>query len=526
MGYNESQLSLLINSGNKIIEVVSYEWQRVHGMVNEVAEDMHTTWQIWSLFKGVQCWDSDERVYKQINDANFTDPIRVLEYFDDYKGNLILILEDFHPFLEEHNYQVIRKLREVIRNSTGKTIILSQPHVLIPKDLSKDIALYEVALPDNKTLDIILRKIARNYPKLKIDRTDKILSAALGLTVMEAEIAFTKAIIENQQLTEKEIPIIIQEKENLIRKNGLLEYYTPSQSLDAIGGNENLKEWVKIRAKAFDVKATEYGIPTPKGLLLLGVPGCGKSLTAKVLAKTWNFPLLKFDLGKVFGGIVGESEKNIREALAVSEALAPCVLWIDEIEKGLSGVKSSTHTDGGTTARVFGTILTWMQEKKKPVFVVATANDISLLPPELLRKGRFDEIFFVDLPTLSERKNIFKIHIENKRRNPKNFDVDGFAKLAKGFTGAEIEEVVNEALFLAYNENREPVNQDYIKSIQSIYPLSKTMSETISSLRNWAKVRARLSSKEDSEQIISDVAIPKLKQETFNPFMDEVGEPK
>ena len=232
----------------------------------------------------------------------------------------------------------------------------------------------------------------------------------------------------------------------------------------------------------------------PKGLLLVGVQGCGKSLTAKAVASQWKLPLLRFDLGKVFSGLVGSSEENIRKAIKLAESIAPCILWIDEIEKGLSGFASSNFSDAGTAARVFGTFITWLQEKTKPVFVIATANDISQLPPELLRKGRFDEIFFVDLPGSEERKEIFRIHLEKRYRSPKHFDLDLLPNYSEGFSGAEIEQVIISALYDAFEHGRPLTTHDLVKSLQETVPLSRTMAEHISALREWSKTRARSAS--------------------------------
>ena len=259
-----------------------------------------------------------------------------------------------------------------------------------------------------------------------------------------------------------------------------------------------------------------------KGIMLLGVPGCGKSLTAKAVAKAWNYPLLRFDIGKVFGGIVGESENNVRRALDIAKAIAPCVLWIDEIEKGLSGVQSSGQTDGGTTSRVFGTLLTWMQEKTEPVFVIATANNIKELPPELMRKGRFDEVFFVDLPSSEERKKIFEIHIKNRKRSTELFDFDALALATKGFSGSEIEECVKEGLQTAYSEGKDLTNEHIIKAASETVPLSITMGEGLRKLREWAKFRARMASSGVAEEVDVEKSksIPKLRSEINNPFID------
>ena len=514
----EDQIELLVNSGNKVIQIVSYEWKRVYGAINKASQNLNKDWYSWSDIKGLKKYDYKKQSFTLI-DSEMVDPIEVLQYIDNQENDSVYVLEDFHPYLLERNNRVIRYLREIARVKDEKTIILAQPIKRIPDELSKEMALIEIELPKIETIATLVDSIIDEYDTLYHDITDKLLSSALGLTVMEAESAFRKAIITNNKLTESEIPLIISEKENIIKKNGLLEYYHPKEELNSIGGLDNLKKWVSERGNAFGKVAKDYGLNTPKGVLLLGIPGCGKSLTAKVIAKTWNFPLLRFDLGKVFGGIVGESERNIREALDVAKALSPCVLWIDEIEKGLSGVQSSGQTDGGTSSRVFGTFLTWMQEKEEPVFVVATANDISLLPPELLRKGRFDEIFFVDLPTKIERQNIFKIHLTKKNRDYYNFDLDLLSEETRGFTGAEIEGIVNEALYQSFNKNSDLTTEDLIETITKTSPLSKTMAENINSLRKWAKVRARLASDINNEQIETTKELPKLKQEVKEPFI-------
>ncbi|MFD2442608.1 AAA family ATPase [Bacillus sp. CGMCC 1.16607] len=517
--YSKS-IELSIRSGSTIIEVVSYEWQRVHGYVHLISKNLNRDWICWSRVTGLRKWGNNGWDSYQANCANQFDPLDVLEYFSKTDDSIILILEDFHPYMEKSN-DIKSQLREIVRTAKNKTIILSQPVKYVPEELAKEIEVIEIELPRKDTILTILEKVVEEQNISNYVLSEKLIESALGLTVMEAERAFTKAAIKNGALTENEIPMIIMEKENIIKKSGQLEYFHPEESLSLsnIGGLDNLKDWIEKRGNAYSKSAREYGLNLPKGVLLLGVPGTGKSLTAKAIAKSWNFPLLRFDLGKVFGGIVGESERNIREALDVAKAISPCVLWIDEIEKGFSGIQSSGSTDGGTTSRVFGTFLTWMQEKKEPVFVIATANDISLLPPELLRKGRFDEIFFVDLPTKEERKNIFEIHIKNKKRNPYHFDLEELAQKSIGFSGAEIEEVINEALFNAFNNGEEIKTEDVLLSIAKICPLSKTMSETISSLRKWAEARARLASSSTYVENLEDKEVPRLKQEIRNPFI-------
>jgi SpoVK/Ycf46/Vps4 family AAA+-type ATPase len=340
---------------------------------------------------------------------------------------------------------------------------------------------------------------------------------------MEAEKAFSLACIESGKLTAAEVPLVIKEKENVIKKSGFLEYYHPKESMGDVGGLENLKDWLKKRGRGFNDDAVKYGLTNPKGILLLGVPGTGKSLVAKAIGNLWNFPLLRLDMGKIFGGIVGQSEGNIRGALSIAEAIAPSILWIDEIEKATSGMRSSGSTDGGTTSRVLGTFLTWMQERTKPVFVVATANNMSELPPELLRKGRVDEIFFVDLPAQTERQEIISIHLRRKNRDPSRFNIAKLAQDCAGFSGAELEEVVKEALFSAFDDGgREITDADIGDAVRKTYPLSRTMREVIDNMRKWAKSRAVSASREKPEILPSEnnADVPILKQEGYsNPFV-------
>jgi len=524
----EKEIATLIKAGSKVIEIASYEWERVHGFVDYVADELNRDWYIWSSVFGIKKWV--ENRFIEVS-PDLTTINQALDFFINAEQNLILVMEDFHPYSELGNPINIRHIREMMRkyNYTNpqyqKNLILSSPMKFIPEELNKELPVIEVELPSIEELEIIVKSVIHELSDVCAyhDITTKLLESALGLTIMEARLAFSKAIILNRRLTEVEIPMIIDEKEQIIKKSGLLEYYHPKENLSSIGGLENLKDWIKKRGNAYSEKAKNFGLNIPKGLLLLGVPGCGKSLTAKAIAKEWQYPLLRFDLGKVYGGIVGESERNIRYALDVAKTISPCVLWIDEIEKGISGSQSSGQTDGGTSARVFGTFLTWMQEKTEPVFVVATANDISQLPHELLRKGRFDEIFFVDLPGSKEREKIFEIHLANKHRNHKDLGIDmkKIVKQSEGFSGAEIEQTINDALFTAFDNDEEDLNEDILsKAIDDIYPLSITMSETIENLRSWAKKRARIASKEEPASIKpTEVDIPVLIQENTNPFI-------
>jgi AAA+ superfamily predicted ATPase len=513
----------LIKANVKIIQIISYETLRIHAMLVKAADVLEKELYIWNRVEGIRKWNQDKRMF-DIEDGDTQTPDAALNFFKD-KENIILLLEDFHPDLTDDKPRTIRTLRNVaLGNSKNKTLILSQPFYQLPKELEKEIHVIEIPYPNFEDIKAIYYKVCKEYKIQNSGEPDSdLIEAALGLTIMEAEKAFSLAYIESGNLSSTEVPLVIREKENVIKKSGYLEYYHPKENMSDVGGLSNLKDWLIKRGRAFDKGAKEFGLTYPRGILLLGIPGTGKSLTAKVIGNEWHFPLLRLDMGKIFGGIVGESEQNIRQALKIAEAIAPSILWIDEIEKGMAGISSSGSTDGGTTARVLGTFLTWMQEKTKPVFVVATANDISQLPPELLRKGRVDEIFFVDLPTQKEREEIFKIHLKKKGRNPDNFNIESFAEKTKGYSGAEIEEIIKEALFQAYDKAREVNNDDIHNAIDKIFPLSRTMHETIEKLRKWAKSRAVPASSEEPEILdkILDKEIPKLKQETYsNPFIN------
>jgi SpoVK/Ycf46/Vps4 family AAA+-type ATPase len=295
-------------------------------------------------------------------------------------------------------------------------------------------------------------------------------------------------------LTDAGVELVLAEKKQIVRRDGSLEFYEAREALDDVGGLDVLKGWLSRRVAAFTEDAREYGLPTPKGILVLGVQGCGKSLLAKAVSRAWGMPLLRLDLGRVFGRYIGESEASIRRAIQTAEAVAPAILWIDELEKGFAGASSESH-DTGVSARVLGTFLTWMQEKRKPVFVFATANQIRNLPPELLRKGRFDELFFVDLPTPPEREEIFAVHLRKRRRDPADFHLAPLVERTEGFTGAEIEQVVTEALYAAYADHRRPLAQsDLEHAATEIIPLAVTMKEALAGMRHWAASRARKAS--------------------------------
>jgi ATP-dependent 26S proteasome regulatory subunit len=513
-----------IKAGAPLIQLISHEALRVHGMINSVAKELNMEWYSWNRIEGLKKWNKAACKF-DLYDDDMLQSSDVLEHYATGKlpEHSILILEDLHPDLTENQPHTIRRLRNIaFAPPPNRHLILFQPFVVLPPELEKDMQVLEVPLPDIQDLESIYRMVVRKFNLPDDEGHEKLLEAALGLTIMEAQIAFAKAAVSDQVLGDEQVSFINQEKKQIIKKSGYLEYFEADSSLKDIGGLNVLKEWLEKRGRGFDKAARDFGLETPRGVLLLGIPGTGKSLTSKAIAATWRFPLLKLDMGKIYGGIVGQSESNIRNALQVAEAMAPCVLWLDEIEKGMAGMESSGSSDGGTTSRVLGTFLTWMQEKSRPVFVVATANRIGQLPPELLRKGRMDEIFFVDLPSTNERKQILGIHLKKKNRNIELFDLDKLAEESAGFSGAELEEVVKEALYQAFHDAQELTTEHIISAIRRTTPLSRTRAEEIIQLRRWAKTRAVFASSDTPPELNiakEGDSAPKLKSEFSNPFI-------
>jgi SpoVK/Ycf46/Vps4 family AAA+-type ATPase len=525
----EEELLNLIRANARVIQIISYETLRIHALLHYSAKELGRELYMWNRIDGIQKYDFAQRGFVP-EDADARAPDRPFDFFKR-KDKLILLLEDFHPNLAEGQHEHIKRLRNVALNHVhDKTMVLSQPFRRLPPELEKEVHVMEIPYPGRGEITTIYKRVCINHGIAKVGEEpvpdDELIDAALGLTIMEAEKAFSLAYIEDHKLTKEQVPLVIREKENVIKKSGHLEYYHAIEKIEDVGGLNNLTNWLKKRGRGFEKEAGDFGLDYPRGIMLLGVPGTGKSLTAKTIANLWHFPLLKLDMGKIFGGIVGESERNIREALNVAEAIAPSILFIDEIEKGLSGSSSSGQTDGGTTARVLGTFLSWMQDKKKPVFVVATANNIDALPPELLRKGRMDEIFFVDLPTEEEREAILAIHLRKKKQDPARFDLTKIAKTGKGFSGAELEEAVKEALFQAYDDNKRPVvDEDILRAIEKTSPLSWTRHDEINDMRAWAQQGRAVAASSQAPETLDEGKGrqgPKLKSEASNnPFITE-----
>ena len=544
-----------------LMQIVSHEWERVYGeIVRSKRESAQKRKYLrWTHADGLMLFDEETELWlrgdaiddEELKEQQQSNPLQLLQWYvggentqnspTGYLCPSILHLEDFHPHLEENHQQrkeIIWWLRQAARmhslrqGAEERTIILGNTSPCFPQELENELPTITLGPPSLKTLRSVFNVVVRDF-KLKggdYQNSDRIIQAALGLTTMEAELAFKQAIASNGKLTENEIPLINAAKKQIIDRNGILEYFEPGEP-EKVCGLEVMESWFRKRRSLFDPNIAEkLGYQSPKGALLLGVPGCGKSLTAKQVSKWWGFPLLRFDIGKAFGSLQGESERNIRSALKVAETVSPCILWIDEIEKSIQGSESSGQTDGGTSARVFGHFLTWMQEKTSPVFVLATANDVSMLPPEMLRKGRFDEIFFVDLPTSSARYSIFKENIikrskNNSSFNVENFDINELAKLTAGFSGAEIYQVVKDAT-LEVIDNDGSVNSDIQQHhltnlISNTVPLSQTMRPRIKEIRNFGKTRCRLAAEEESEELPKEKEMIRLVSERKSKFLEE-----
>jgi len=494
-----TEIETLIRARYPILYVISSEEMRVVETVTAIAAKRTKRVFEWSCSTGVVPAGTSIQSQKHRHAAT-KDPLAALDQVIEQVEPAIFVFKDLHPFLSKGNFAVTRKLKEIalhLKNSF-KTIILVSPVLEIPTELEKEVTVLNFPLPAREDLSELLDQIIesmKQHKQVKIDLDDagreRLLQAALGLTLGEAENVFAKIIVKDERLSGEDMGEVFAQKQQIIRKSGLLEYYDSNETFSNIGGLAVLKDWLGKRAAGFTQEARDFGLPAPKGILLLGVQGCGKTLCAKAVSSQWQLPLLRFDMGRMFGSFVGSSEENMRRAIAVAESVAPAILWVDEIDKALAGAQGSGGSDGGTTARVFGTFLTWLSEKSLPVFVVATANDISHLPAELLRKGRFDEIFFVDLPNADERREVLAIHLAKRGRDPRAFDLSALVEASPEFSGAEIEQAIISALYDAFVERKDLGTEHILAALRETVPLAKTMDEPIGRLRAWADGRAR-----------------------------------
>jgi ATP-dependent 26S proteasome regulatory subunit len=489
-----------------VLYIESYEEARVHAEVLKCAASLRKPRPVWT-------WNASSGLVSPTDgqQANTASPARALDRVLGTHDSGVFIFFDLHAYFgtdqRPADPEVVRKVRDAAaafrQGGSARVLIVVAPLLRIPPELDKVVTLVDFPLPTHDDIKAMLDHMIRQNAdggRIKVSLTDEerenMVQAALGLTMAEAENAFARAMVDDGRLTAEDVRVVLDEKRQTIRKSGLLDYVDQQISLDEVGGLNNLKRWLGKRKGSWLEDAAGFGLPTPKGVLITGVPGCGKSLTAKAMASAWGLPLLRMDIGRVFAGLVGSSEQNMRNAIATAEAISPCILWIDEIEKGFAG--TTGEGDSGTAARVFASFLTWMQEKQHPVFVVATANNIDRLPPEFMRKGRFDEIFFVDLPTEAERQVIWEIQMRRRATGLNKLEavaddpaaIELLTAASADYSGAEIEQTVIAALFEAYAESRPVRLEDLKQSITQMIPLAVTQAEEVAVIRQWAALRA------------------------------------
>nr|YP_010330105.1 hypothetical protein MW505_pgp176 [Porphyridium aerugineum]UNJ17821.1 hypothetical protein [Porphyridium aerugineum] len=472
------ELNTLLKSRHSIIYITTSEEERLqYNILELLKEKSNWTFNTWDFIRGYYNNPNDKGV-------GIRNPLKALEFAEDQCNNspAIFILKDFDNFLSD--ISITRKIKNISYQFKLRYIIITASSVKIPTGLEESITIINFPLPsEDEIRGELINLINLTNKNLSTELIDKIVSSCQGLSLEKIRRIFARILVEYNDIKSNYINIILEEKKQVINKTQILEFYYSAEKLSTIGGLNNLKKWLSIRSESFSKKAELYGLSTPKGLLLVGVQGTGKTLTAKAIANEWKMPLLKLDVGKLFGGLVGESELKIRQMIQIAEAMAPCIIWIDEIDKAFTGIYS--QSDSGTTGRVFSTLTTWLSEKQSKVFIIATANNLDLLPTELIRKGRFDEIFFVDLPSKQERQSIFEILLKKIRPNTyKNYDIKYLSDISNQYSGAEIEQLIMEAMYLAYSENRGKLcTKDIISSIENSIPLACTNQSTIKKLQ-------------------------------------------
>jgi len=501
------QLDLMIRARYPLLYIVTVEEEPVEEVLLSVAGQSQPERQVllWDIVRGWEDNGADKgSVMGALHRIRKTDP----------QENSLFVLRDLHFILKnpqsDRNAPVIRELKNLTKElkRSRKTLILTSHTLEVPAELSEEVTVIDFPLPNAQEIDYLINILVKpeNLNLSGLAR-EQLVKACQGLSRARIARVLAKALAAKQQVNETDIDGVLGEKKQAIRQTGILDFFTAQESLKNVGGLENLKQWVRMRQDAFTEEARRYGIPNPKGMLLVGIQGTGKSLSAKTIAHEWRLPLLRLDTGRLFGGIVGESESRVRQMIQISEAIAPCVLWIDEIDKAFGNIAAGADGDSGTSRRVFGTLITWMQEKTSPVFIVATANNVQILPAELLRKGRFDEIFFLNLPTEAERQDIFKVHLQPLRPSRlREFDLARLARQAEDFSGAEIEQVIIDAMHRAFGtvvngQRRDFTTEDIVRAIEETVPLAAIARDQIEALKHWAAQAGARTASNDSQLV-------------------------
>lgn len=503
-----AELDLMMRARYPLLYIVAVEEEPVEEVLLEVAAMSSPERKIllWDIVRG---WDD--------NSADKGSAMGALSRIAKASAqeSTIFVLRDLHPILKnpnsDRNAPVVRELKNLARElkRSRKTIVLTSHTLELPPELKEEVTVIDFPLPDVQEINYLISQMVVPE-KLKVAglAREQLVKACQGLSRSRIGRVLAKALAAKQLVNDSDIDGVLEEKKQSIRQTGILEFFTARESLKSVGGLENLKQWMRMRRDVFTDEAKRYGIPTPKGVLLVGIQGTGKSLSAKTIAHEWRLPLLRLDTGRLFGGLVGESENLVRQMIQTAEAMAPCVLWIDEIDKAFGNISVGVDGDSGTSRRVFGTLITWMQEKNTPVFIVATANNVRILPAELLRKGRFDEIFFINLPTEAERQDIFRVHLLRLRPSRlRDFDLALLARTAKDFSGAEIEQVVVDAMHRAFYEKgadgqrRDLTTMDIMRSIEETVPLAAIARDQIEDLKRWAAEAGARTASNDTQLV-------------------------
>ncbi len=535
------RLKVLINSSTPIVVMETSEEMRAVAMVRTACSELNMATFEWTIADGLvrsgatpapagavtpgtrsqartilgssgeaerltrALMNSDAAAATGTSMYNTREPVQALANMESMTIEAVFILKDFHRHMDDP--VVVRRLRDVGQkfSANRRTVIITAPEIGVPPELTTLVEYFDLPLPDRERLREMVHdtftRLSKSYSlKLQLDSAgvDAMAANLRGLTEEEAERAISQALVTRYALCPDTVTDVLEAKKQLLRHSGMLEFIEASDNMASVGGLGNLKHWLQQRRGAWEDEAREFGLEPPHGVIILGVQGCGKSLCARAVAGEWKLPLVKFDTSAIYDKYIGETEKRIRKVFQVAEGLAPCVLWIDELEKVFAGSgPDSASADAGVSSRLLASFLSWMQDRKAPVFVAATCNNVTVLPPELIRKGRFDELFFVDLPSESERKQILSIQLARRNRNPAEFDLERVAGRAKGYSGAEIDAAVQGALYAAYSEKKPLSTQSLLDALSQTVPLSTTRAEEIAALREWARTRAVAASRSD-----------------------------
>jgi hypothetical protein len=505
------RLKVLINSSTPIVVMETVEEVRAVSLVRQACSELNMAVFEWTIADGlVRCGSGvaasmaapssmrTEAAGPKTSVYNSTDPVQALANMETMTVEAVFVLKDFHRHMD--NPVIVRRLRDVGQkfSANRRTLVLTAPSIDMPPELASLVEFFDLPLPDQDRLHEIIKETYTRMSgthtltlQLDANGVDAMAANLRGLTEEEADRAISQTLVARLALSPDCVTDVLEAKKALLKRSEMLEFVDATDTMASVGGLENLKNWLGQRRGSWDDKAREFGLDAPKGVIIMGVQGCGKSLCARAVAGEWKLPLVKFDTAAIYDKYIGETEKRIQKVFKVAEGLAPCVLWIDELEKVFAGSgPDSASADAGVSSRLLASFLSWMQDRKAPVFVAATCNNVSALPPELIRKGRFDELFFVDLPNQAERKQIFAIQLTKRKRKPEDYDLDRIAEAAESFSGAEIESAVQGALYAAFSRKQELSVEDLLHALETTVPLSVTRAEEIATLRDWAKDRA------------------------------------